>query len=265
MSVPLSSWEAAASGLVLALALMASVWAASVPLRDASLVDRFWGLGFVLLAVWYYLTGPAAGQAGPALLVVGLTSIWGLRLSGYIAWRNWGHGEDYRYRQMRARGGPRWAWTSLVTVFLLQAMIMWIVSLALLPAARVTAGRLHPIAVLGILCWGVGFYFEAAGDAQLARFRANPANRGLVLDRGVWRYTRHPNYFGDACVWWGLWCFSAAAGAWWTVVSPLLMTTLLLRVSGVALLERNLTETKPQYRDYVRRTSPFLPRRPRRG
>ena len=141
---------------------------------------------------------------------------------------------------------------------------MWFVSLPLFAGlhGQVSAG--HPLIWFGVALFGVGFYFEAVGDWQLARFRANPANRGLVLGSGVWRYTRHPNYFGDACLWWGFYCFAAAAGGGWTILSPLLMTGLLVKVSGVALLERKLVETKPQYRDYVARTSSFLPMPPRR-
>lgn len=255
---------AAIGGLAVTVALFAGVWLASLTRTDASLVDRFWGLGFVMLASWYHLTGPAPGYA-TALLPVVLVAIWGLRLSAYITWRNWGRGEDYRYRQMRERAGPRFPWTSLVTVFLLQAGLMWVVSLPLLPAARASSPGLAVMAALGGLSWAVGLFFEAVGDSQLARFKADPANRGRVLDTGVWRHTRHPNYFGDAAVWWGLWCLAAAQGAWWTVISPLLMTTLLLRVSGVALLERKLVETRPEYRDYVRRTSAFLPWPPRRS
>ena len=253
------------SGLSLALVFLTLVWIGSVARWDASLVDRFWGLGFVILA-WYYWwafkPGPAAGAARNLLLA--LVTLWGLRLSGYLTWRNWGHGEDYRYRAMREKTGSRFWWTNLFTVHFLQAGLMWFVSLPLLAAMGGDATLRHPLVWVGVGLFAVGFGFEAAGDWQLARFRANPANRGSVLDSGVWRYTRHPNYFGDACLWWGFYCFAAASQGAWTVFNPLVMTGLLLKVSGVALLERKLVETKPQYRDYVARTSGFIPWPPRR-
>ncbi len=251
-------------GLLLAVAVLTLVWIGSVVRRDASLVDRFWGIGFVVLA-WYYWWAlkPAASAAVPNLLL-GLVTLWGVRLSGHLTWRNWGHGEDYRYQAMRERAGSRFWWTNLFTVHFLQAGIMWFVSLPLLVALGGQATLSNPLVWLGVGLFAVGFFFEAAGDWQLARFRADPANRGTVLDSGVWRYTRHPNYFGDACLWWGFYCFAAASHGAWTVLSPMVMTGLLLKVSGVALLERKLVETKPQYRDYIARTSGFFPRPPRR-
>jgi steroid 5-alpha reductase family enzyme len=191
-------------------------------------------------------------------------TIWGLRLTAYITWRNWARGEDYRYREMRERNGSRFRWTSLVTVFGLQAVLLWIIGLALLPAARGMASWTGWLAWAGMGLWSIGFYFEAVGDWQLARFRARRTSQGRVLDTGLWRYTRHPNYFGDACVWWGFYCFAAAQGAWWAVFSPVVMTLLLFRVSGVSLLEKTLVETKPRYRDSVARTSAFIPWPPRR-
>lgn len=253
---------AALGGLGVALGLLTIVWLASVVRRDASLVDRVWGVGFVALAAYYWWTA-APGSGVVRVLLFGLVALWGVRLSSYLTWRNWGHGEDYRYQSMRRATGPRFWWTNLITVHYLQAVIMWWVSLPLFAGlhGQVSAG--HPLIWFGLVLFGVGFYFEAAGDWQLARFRANPANRGRVLDSGVWRYTRHPNYFGDACLWWGFYCFAATAGGGWTLLSPVLMTGLLLKVSGVALLEKKLVETKPHYRDYVARTSSFLPMPPR--
>ena len=257
----------AVGGLVVALGLLTLVWVGSVVRRDASLVDRFWGAGFVVLAVYYWTTAEAASvQSGTASAVVlGLVALWGVRLSGYLTWRNWGHGEDYRYQAMRQKTGPKFWWTNLLTVHYLQAVIMWFVSLPLLAGLQGQASIRHPLVWLGFVLFAVGFYFEAAGDWQLTRFRANEANRGRVLDSGVWRYTRHPNYFGDACLWWGFYGIAVAADGGWTVLSPLVMTGLLLKVSGVALLEKKLVETKPQYRDYVARTSSFLPMPPRRS
>jgi steroid 5-alpha reductase family enzyme len=228
--------------------------------RDASLVDRIWGLGFVVAAWSVWLIAAERGGTRDGLLLA-LVTIWGLRLSAHITWRNWGHGEDPRYAAWRAQNGARWWWRSLVTVFLLQGVLILVIALPLMvaiPTVGAAWGR-----VFGTTLWLIGFAFEAGGDWQLARFRANPANRGTVLDTGFWRYSRHPNYFGDALQWWGFWCFAVGAGGWWTIISPIVMTGLLLKVSGVTLLESTLVETKPAYRDYIRRTSAFVPWPPR--
>lgn len=249
----------AASGFLAALLLMLGVWLASLVYRDASLVDRFWGAGFVLLAWVYWLV---AGSPVAGFLPVLAVSLWGGRLSLYLSWRNWGHGEDYRYREMRETHGARFPLVSLVTVFLLQGVILWLVAMPLLPAASGTS--LQPVwLLLGILLWSVGFAWEAIGDWQMARFKADPANRGQVMDRGLWRYSRHPNYFGEIVLWWGFYLMALAAGGWWTIFGPALMTFLLVRVSGVALLEKKLNETRPAYRDYVQRTNALLPAPPR--
>ena len=246
-----------------AAALMVAVWALSVVRRDASLVDRFWGLGFVAVA---WLQWPIAGPPTfRGLLVLALVSVWGLRLSWHIHRRNRGHGEDRRYAAMRERHGPRFPAVSLFTVFLLQAAILTVVASPLLPPLWSARQRPGALDAVGVALFVAGFLFEAIGDAQLARFKADPANRGQVLDRGLWRYTRHPNYFGDALVWWGLGLLGAATpGGWWTLVGPVLMTFLLRRVSGVTLLEEDLSGRKPGYRDYVERTPAFVPWFPRR-
>jgi len=252
--------------------LMALVWALSLVLRDASIVDIAWGLGFVIVAWGAYLTLPDSSSAfeGNALrlLIVVLVTIWGIRLAGYLAWRNLRHGlghEDPRYQAMRANQ-PYFPLLSLLTVFGLQGVIMWIVSLPV----QVAIGTAHeatlgPLALIGVALWLTGLSFEAIGDWQLARFKADPANSGRVMDRGLWRYTRHPNYFGDFCVWWGLYLIALQTGlaaTWWTAIGPLLMSVLLLRVSGVTLLERRLVETRPAYAEYAARTSAFFPRPP---
>ena len=251
------------TGLGAAIGLMTMVWVVSLVRRDASIVDIFWGLGFVLLA-WIY---QSLGEADDirSLLVPGLVTLWGCRLAAYIAMRGRGRGEDYRYAAMRERGGRAFAWRSLGTVFWLQATILWVVAM---PRAQVQRGggpaALTWLDAVGLLLFGVGLFFEAVGDYQMARFKADPANRGQVMDRGLWRYTRHPNYFGDCLVWWGLTLpVLATPGGWWTLLSPILMTFLLLRVSGVALLEKGMHSSKPHYRDYVRRTSAFVPWPPR--
>lgn len=252
----------ALSGLALVLGLMVLIWLASLWLRDASLVDRYWGAGFVLLAWLYWLS---AGTPLAGLPVVVATTLWGSRLSLYLTWRNWGHGEDYRYRDMRRVHGRRFPLISLGTVFLLQGVILWLVAMPLLPAAMAPAAGSGSLLVAGLLVWALGFVWEAVADVQMARFRADPANRGRVMDRGLWRYSRHPNYFGEILVWWGVFLMAAAVGGWWTAFGPALMTVLLLRVSGVSLLERKLNATRPAYRDYVARTNALIPAPPRRA
>jgi steroid 5-alpha reductase family enzyme len=197
-------------------------------------------------------------------LIGALVTIWGLRLSFHILRRNWGKPEDFRYQVWRKEAGSRWWWLSFFRVFLLQGILMWIISAPLLAAQRgAKPAYIILFDVLGVIVWGIGFFFEAVGDLQLARFKADPANKGKVMDRGVWRFTRHPNYFGDAAQWWGFSLIALAAGGAWTVFSPILMTLLLLRVSGVALLEKTL-ETRPGYQEYAQRTSAFVPWFPRR-
>jgi steroid 5-alpha reductase family enzyme len=228
-------------------------------------VDIFWGPGFVV-ANWVYFALTPDGSPARKWLISILVTIWGLRLGSYILWRNWGKPEDFRYQKWREEEGARWWWFSFFKVFLLQGMLAWIISAPLL-AAHAGGGSARPgvLDYIAILVWVIGFFFEAVGDLQMARFKANPANKGKVLDRGVWRYTRHPNYFGDATQWWAYYLIAAAAGGFWTIFSPILMTLLLLRVSGVALLEKTLKETKPQYKEYVESTSAFVPWFPRRG
>jgi steroid 5-alpha reductase family enzyme len=235
-------------------------WLASLPLRNVSIVDVMWSLMFLLAAGVY-----AWGQetlTPRALLVLAMVAVWALRLALYIGWRNRGHGEDFRYQRIRARNEPGFAIKSLYLVFGLQAALAWVISLPLLAAVNSTA-PLTPLDFAGIALWSVGLAFEAGGDAQLARFKADPGNRGKVMDRGFWRYTRHPNYFGDFCVWWGFFLLALAGGGWWSVIGPALMSFLLLKVSGVALLEKDIGRRRPEYRDYIRRTNAFFPGLPR--
>jgi steroid 5-alpha reductase family enzyme len=244
-------------GVALAALLVAATlcWLVSVPKRDVSIVDSLWGALFVA-AAGVYVAGTGGGPR--AWLVFVLIASWALRLTVYITWRNWGEGEDHRYRAIRRRNEPKFWLKSLYLVFGLQAVLAWIVSLPLLAAVG-SSRPLGWIDALGVAVFAFGFGFESLGDWQLARFRADAANRGRVLDRGLWRYTRHPNYFGECCLWWGLYLIAVAAGGWWSIVSPLLMTLLLLKVSGVALLEQTIVERRPGYVDYVRRTSAFVP------
>jgi len=241
-------------------ALMLGLWLLSLPIRNASIVDIFWGCGFVVIAwISLLMTDPATSRGW---LIVALATVWGLRLSGHLARRNIGEPEDHRYRAMRENQGRWFPLLSLLTVFLLQGVVMLVVSLPLQAAVR--ADRpLNVLDAFGAAIWLVGLIFESVGDWQLARFKSQPDNRGQVLDHGLWRYTRHPNYFGDFLVWWGLFLVAAAGGGWWTVVSPLVMSVLLMKVSGVALLEKDIHQRRPDYAEYVRRTSPFFPWPPR--
>jgi len=251
------------TGLVLALGLTTLVWFASVLKRDASIIDIFWGLGFVTLA-WFYRSRVPVESFRQTLVPV-MVALWGLRLSIYILWRNRGHGEDYRYATMRKKWGASFPLVSLFLVFWLQGLLFWLIAMPLLQiqVSRKPAA-LSWLDLLGLVLFATGFFFEVVGDFQLARFKADPGNEGRVMDRGLWRYTRHPNYFGDATLWWGFSCFGlATSSSLWTLFSPVLMTFLIVKVSGVALLEKGLGDTKPRYREYVRRTSAFFPRPPR--
>ena len=195
-------------------------------------------------------------------MVVVLTAIWALRLSLHISIRNWGEGEDARYQAIRRKNEPNFAFKSLYIVFGLQGVLAWIISLPLLFAINGTSapGLLDSAA---LVLWLIGFVFEAGGDYQLMRFRSDPENKGKVLNTGLWRFTRHPNYFGDACIWWAFYLFAASAGAWWTIFAPALMTFLLLKVSGVRMLEKDIGERRPDYAAYIASTNAFLPGRPR--
>ncbi|KQP18364.1 DUF1295 domain-containing protein [Pseudorhodoferax sp. Leaf267] len=260
-----SPLHAALAGLALTAGLAVLTWLASLLRSDVSLVDRVWSV-LIVGAGWAYLVLlPTAGARGLAMLLV--ASAWALRLSLFITWRNWGHGEERRYQEIRARNEPGFAFKSLYLVFALQAVLAWVVSAPFLAGAQ-AGSALHVLDAIGLALAVFGLGFEAVGDWQLARFKADPAHKGQVMDRGLWRYTRHPNYFGEACVWWGLWLVAVAGAGWggaWTMVSPLLMTVLLLKVSGVSLTEKDITERRPAYRAYIARTNAFIPGPVRKG
>jgi steroid 5-alpha reductase family enzyme len=240
------------------LALVA--WVVATARRNVGLVDIFWSLFLLLAAAIYALKTSDPGAR--ALLALALVGAWSLRLASYLAARNWNAPEDHRYRAIRARNEPGFAWKSLYIVFGLQAVLAWLVA-APLAAAIGAPGPLGAIDVFGAVLAAFGIAYESAADAQLARFKADPANTGRVMDRGLWRYSRHPNYFGEFCVWWGLYAMALGAGAWWTVFSPMLISVLLLRVSGVTLLEKDIGERRPAYRNYIVRTNTFFPGPPK--
>ena len=231
-------------------------WLFSIVKKDVSFVDSLWSLFFLIAAaVFAYGAQPLSVRGQLVLLLV---AVWALRLSLYITARNWGEPEDYRYRTIRANNEPGFAFKSLYIVFGLQGLLAWLVALPLLPAIAADSA-LNAIDIVAALLWLVGFVFEAGGDYQLSRFRANEENKGRVLDTGLWRYTRHPNYFGDFCIWWAFYLFAVSAGGWWSIVSPILMSLLLLKVSGVAMLERTIGKRRPEYAEYIQRTNAFFP------
>ena len=255
--------EAALLGLAAAVGLATLTWVASMVQRDVSLVDRVWSFVIAVPVLAYAWVLPPAGDTRFMVMAV-LLVLWAVRLAAYVSWRNWGHGEDRRYQAIRARNGSSFPLTSLVYVFFLQAVLAWLVSLPFL-AVLARPGSWSALDALGAAIAGLGFVFEAVGDQQLAAFKGDPANRGKVMDRGVWRYSRHPNYFGECCVWWGFFLMAVSAGGWWSIVSPLVMTGLLLKVSGVALLEKDIGERRPAYRDYIARTNAFFPGPPKKA
>jgi len=250
----------ALSGLAVVLVAMTLLWLISLRRQDASIVDPFWGPGFAIITATYLLADGRYVDRG--LLAFALVTAWAVRLGYYLLKRNRREGEDARYRAMRDAGGPGWAMRSLVTVFWLQAGLLWIISTPLLGSVTSTA-PLGPWDMVGAAVFLVGLTFESVADLQLARFKADPANQGRVLDQGLWRYSRHPNYFGEFVLWWGLYLVAVGGGAYWTVIGSLLISFLLLKVSGVTMLEESLKDTKPGYAEYVRRTSTFVPRPPR--
>jgi steroid 5-alpha reductase family enzyme len=236
-------------------------WAASVPLRNVAIVDTLWSLLFVIAACSYAASTAALDER--ALLALALVTIWALRLAIYLGVRTFRHaGEDRRYAAIRQRNEPGFTWKSLYLVFGFQAGLAWLISLPLLGAIAGADQPLGWVDALGVTLWLVGLVFEAFGDWQLQRFKSDPANAGRVMDGGLWRYTRHPNYFGDFCIWWGLYLVALSAGAWWSIVGPALMSVLLLRFSGVVLLEKDIGERRPEYAAYIRRTNAFFPGRP---
>lgn len=253
-------WHAALIALFAMLGLAVLVWLLSLPLRNASIVDSFWSLFFVVGAAGYYFLIEQGGER--TVLVAALLLLWAARLCAHITWRNWGHGEDRRYQAIRERNEPHYEIKSLLYVFSLQAGLAWLIALPLF-AALSSPMPIGPVDMLGAALWFVGFVFETLGDWQLARFKADAANAGKVMDKGLWRYTRHPNYFGESLIWWGLWLIAAGAGQAWTLVSPVLITFMLLRVSGVSLLEKDLKSRRPDYADYILRTNAFFPGPPR--
>jgi steroid 5-alpha reductase family enzyme len=255
-----------ATNLALLMAAILLLWFYAMRIRDVSFIDAFWSFGMVLLAwsSWMQI----AGQGRRADVLLGLTTLWGLRLAWHLYTRWRAHGEDPRYTMIMARTMEKkgWSWnkTALLSVFVTQAPLLFITCLPAqigIWASESGGPIMGPVAWIGAAVALTGIAFETIGDAQLKAFRANPANKGKVLDSGLWRYTRHPNYFGDACTWWGLWLIAAETGPWgWaSIIGPLFLTFTLTRWSGKPMLERGMKKTRPNYAAYVERTSGFFP------
>ena len=245
------------------LVMMAVTFAVALRVDKHSVVDTAWGIGIALAALVSLLASAGHGQPARRGLLLAACVLWGLRLAAYLTWRNHGRTEDPRYRDLLSRARGNRNLYALRSIYLLQALILW---LACLPVQvgmleRAPAG---PVTGLGAAVWLGGFVFESVGDWQLARFKADPRHQGLIMDRGLWRYTRHPNYFGDFCMWWGV--FLIALGSWAelpTVIAPLLRTYILTRGTGQRLTDQRMAATRPQYADYAARTSSFIPLPPR--
>lgn len=254
-------WIIALHGLALMLGMAFFTWLLSVLKRDVSIVDSVWSLFFLAAALIYFLNPlPNGPRSAWALALIGF---WAGRLCVYLTWRNWGQPEDRRYQEIRRRNEPNFALKSFGLVFVFQALLAWVVSFPMLPALK-SGSHLGVLDGIGIALFLFGLGFESLADWQMARFKARPENQGQVMDQGLWRYTRHPNYFGEFCLWWGFYLLALSAGApAWILISPLLMSFLLLKVSGVPLLEKDLLDRRPAYRTYQQRTSAFFPRLPK--
>ena len=246
-------------GLTTSAVLMAVGWMISAVRRDVGVADALWGPAITATGVVYLVASNGVSLRGK--LAVTLAVIWAVRLLAHVLYRNRGRPEDRRYREIRARNEPGFWWKSLYLVFALQAVLAWIVGLPLYGAVT-SAGAPGVLDFIGALLWAFGLLFEVVADYQLVKFQGGSAAARGVMDQGLWRYSRHPNYFGEFCLWWGLWLIALAGGAWWTAAGPALLTLFLLKVSGVALTEKDIAGRRPDYQAYMRRTSAFIPRPP---
>jgi steroid 5-alpha reductase family enzyme len=233
------------------------LWLVSVAIRDASIIDAFWGPLFVIIA-WVLFAANIDSVRGKHLVALFLVTAWGLRLAFHLAARNFGTGEDVRYRLWRSHGGPHWWLKSYYRIYLLQGTIALVVATPVVAAFRSTDAPFL-INWLGIPIWAAGFVFEAVADVQLTRFKALPENRGQVMQDGLFAYTRHPNYFGDALQWWGLAIFTFSGVSWWSIIGPVAMTLVFLNISN-DVIERGLVKRRPGYAQYIARTNAFFPR-----
>jgi steroid 5-alpha reductase family enzyme len=256
----MSYWNVYFAGLM-AIGLFAlSGWLLSLVRDNVTHVDSMWslfiGMSAYAYTLFFYELNPRTS------LVLILVTVWAIRLSAYLTWRNWGPHEDHRYAEIRKNNEPHFWLKSIYIIFGLQAVLAWIISMPLFGAiaSKTALSGWDYVGALLIL-WGL--YWETKADWQLSHFKSQPANKGRVLDTGLWHYSRHPNYYGEFCVWWGFYLIALAGGAWWSIISPLLMSLLLFKVSGVALLEKTITERRPEYRRYIERTNAFFPWAPK--
>ncbi len=246
-------------GVMLAIGLLG--WFYSLYRHNVNIVDSLWSLMFLAAALCYAIL--SGNFSGANLLLLELVALWAVRLSLFLAVRNHGEPEDRRYQEIRANNEPNFGFKSIYIVFGLQAVLAWIIAMPLLLVATV-GGEIGWLEITATAIWLIGFAFETTADHQLYRFKSNPGNKGKVLNTGLWAYSRHPNYFGEFLIWWSYFLFALSAGGWWLVFSPLLMTVLLLKVSGVSLMEKDITERRANYREYIQSTNAFFPGRPRR-
>ena len=249
------------SGLYAILVLAALTWLASVMKRDVSIVDSMWSV--MIFAAAFVYSSSVEPYWNRSSLILTLVLLWALRLTLYITWRNWGEPEDSRYQAIRHKYEPHFALKSLGIIFVFQAFLAWIISMPLWIALTVPF-EYNMFDILAVALWMIGMMFESVGDWQLARFKANPANRGKVMNHGLWRYTRHPNYFGECLIWWGFFLFVIPTGAWWSILSPALLTFLLLKFSGVTMIEETIVDRRPAYREYIVSTNAFIPGPPKK-
>ena len=248
------------SGLYAILVLATLTWLVSVIKRDVSIVDSMWSVMIFASALVY--SSSVEPYWNRSSLVLTLVLLWAFRLTLYITWRNWGEPEDSRYQAIRRKYEPYFALKSLGIIFVFQALLAWIISMPLWVALTVPF-QSSVFDILAVALWMIGMIFEAVGDWQLARFKTNPTNRGKVMNRGLWRYTRHPNYFGECLIWWGFFLLVIPTGAWWSILSPVLLTFLLLKFSGVTMLEETIVDRRPAYREYIASTNAFIPGPPK--
>jgi len=256
-------WEIYLGGLGLIVVFMTILWIGSVILRNVSIVDAFWGLGLAGVTIYYFLMGE--GDPFRKALVLAMILLWGLRLSVYLFIRNAGKSEDIRYQNFRKKyGGKNYWWISYFQTFLLQGTVMWMVSAPLLAAQTYEESYLFGVLdLVGLGIWIVGFLFESLGDAQLFNFKRNPENKGKILQTGLWKYTRHPNYFGESLIWFGFGVMSISSGLVWPIVGTVIMVFILIRVSGVRMLDAVMLQSNPNYNLYIQRTSGFIPWKPK--
>jgi steroid 5-alpha reductase family enzyme len=253
-------WHIYLQALVIILGMGIVTWIYSLYRKDVSMVDSLWSLMFLAAALYYAYAADVAGTGNILLLV--LVTAWSLRLSFFLTLRNWDQPEDRRYQEIRRNNEPYFGFKSLYIIFGLQGLLAWIISAPLL-LALTTNLEINTLVVIAGALWLSGFVIEVVADLQLYRFKSKPENDGKVLSSGLWHYSRHPNYFGEFLIWWSFYLFALAAGGWWSVFSPLLMTVLLLRVSGVALMEKDISDRRGDYREYIENTSAFVPWKPR--